>query len=308
MSKQGFPKQRLNFLYIDKSLVKRDPIKIALISTSNIVLTWFVILTILFIANNYGSLLINLSFILILGGAQHRLFTIYHEAFHNNLFTNQRINDFCGMIFASFPSFSTYKSAKKRHIDHHIKTATTFDPERVSHVRTKTEFFKLIFPQFMLLKKLLFRLGFNFQYKEIKGRGDGSLEMGKKYSEILFFIIFHTCFFVVLNWSFPKSFWLYYISVFSVLPIFSMIRSWVEHFNDDQKNIPPYRVMIYSNFVENFFFAPMSFNLHLIHHANMSIPYFKLKKIAKTYSVELKKVQLERKSYLGTFGKHFIKQ
>lgn len=59
------------------------------------------------------------------------------------------------MFFASFPSFSTYKNAKLRHLNHHFRTATKEDPERVSHISNINDFTSIIFPHFQTLKKIL---------------------------------------------------------------------------------------------------------------------------------------------------------
>ena len=121
---------------------------------------------------------------------QHRFFTIYHEAFHYNLFRNKRLNDYAAMFFASFPSFSTYKDAKLRHLNHHFKTATKEDPERVSHISKFNDFIRIVFPHFETLKKILRSSGFKLNIKSIAGRAEGNLNSKNlKYELLLFFYI-----------------------------------------------------------------------------------------------------------------------
>ena len=138
--KSGYIEQRLKFLHDDTYLQKRDSLFMALHSTLHIIITWGFIFLILYINNTFINIYLNLFSIFIIGAVQHRFFTIYHEAFHYNLFRNKRLNDNAAMFFASFPSFSTYKNAKLRHLNHHFRTATKEDPERVSHISNINDF------------------------------------------------------------------------------------------------------------------------------------------------------------------------
>jgi fatty acid desaturase len=304
--KSGYIEQRLKFLHDDTYLQKRDSLLMALHSTLHIIITWGVIFLILYINNTFINIYLNLFSIFIIGAVQHRFFTIYHEAFHYNLFRNKRLNDNAAMFFASFPSFSTYKNAKLRHLNHHFRTATKEDPERVSHISNINDFISIIFPHFQTLKKILINFGFRLNINVIEGRKESNLHTNNLRMEIFLFIVFNIFFLMFLIFAFRNSFYIYYIGIFFTMPIFSSIRSWVEHYNSDQDELPAHRVIIYCNFIERFLFAPMSFNYHLIHHANMNIPHFKLKYASIQYKDLLDNIEIRRTSYIKTFIKHFI--
>ena len=210
------------------------------------------------------------------------------------------------MFFASFPSFSTYKSAKHRHLNHHFKTATDEDPERVSHISNFSDFTSIVFPHFETLKKILIEFGFSLKIKVIEGRAEVNPNSRNFKFELLLFFMFNFILFIFLTFMFNNSFYIYYAGIFITMPIFSSIRSWVEHYNSDQSELPAHRIIIYCNFIERFFFAPMSFNFHLIHHANMNIPHFKLKYASIKYKGLLENIEIKRTSYIKTFIKHFI--
>ena len=304
--KTQYVEQRLSFLHGDSYLQKRESLPMALHSILHIVITWLFIVLILYINNKIINTYLTCFSIFIIGAVQHRFFTIYHEAFHYNLFRNKRLNDYAAMFFASFPSFSTYKNAKLRHLNHHFKTATEVDPERVSHISSFKDFIRIVFPHFETLKKILINFGFKLNIKAIAGRAEGNLNSKNLKYELLLFLIFNFILFIFLIFIFNNSFYIYYAGIFITMPIFSSIRSWVEHYNLDQDKLPAHRVIIYCNLIERFFFAPMSFNFHLIHHANMNIPHFKLKYASIKHKGLLKNIEIKRTSYIKTFIMHFI--
>ena len=303
---KNFVKQTLPFKISNEDLIK-NPLNVAYNSIFHISLTWFLIFSILLISELFASYIVSFLLCVFMGGAQHRFFTIYHEAFHGNLFTNKYLNKYIAIIFASYPSFSTYESAKIRHINHHRKTATTDDPERVSHIRSIGDFVQVVFPHLKIVKIFLNKIGFNFYIGKVDGRGENNLDDTSSIREVPILVIFNLLLIFLLYNIFPNSFGIYYLSLFTFMPIFSMIRSWVEHYNDDQNNNPAFRVNTYANKIERFFFAPMSFNFHLLHHSNMGIPHFELERLTNKYYAQISEIEVKRSSYIKTFIKYFFK-
>ena len=99
--KTQYVEQRLSFLHGDSYLQKRESLPMALHSILHIVITWLFIVLILYINNKIINTYLTCFSIFIIGAVQHRFFTIYHEAFHYNLFRNKRLNDYAAMFFAS---------------------------------------------------------------------------------------------------------------------------------------------------------------------------------------------------------------
>jgi len=294
-------------IFLRPGLADANPVTQGLISTYHIALTWGLIICLLYLAKLSGSLLLAVLIAILLGAVQHRFFTIYHEAFHGKLFSNRKLNDIAAAYLASFPSLSTYHSAKKRHIMHHLKTATKDDPERVSHIQDYKTFVKLVYPYFGLIKKVLGKFGWSMKVSSTPGRGDETLMSDQVIGEIMRMIFVQIFLAIFLFYNFSGWAVLYYISLIFINPLFANIRTWVEHYNGDQPEKSPKQVMIYPNLIERFIFAPMSFNLHAIHHANPTIPHFRLPQLAKNFSLELQAVELRRSGYLPVFWKYFIR-
>ncbi len=294
-------------IFSQPKLADANPMIQGLISIYHITLTWGLIICLLYLAKLSESLSLAILIAILLGAVQHRFFTIYHEAFHGRLFSNRKLNEIAATYLASFPSLSTYHSARKRHIMHHSKTATKDDPERVSHIQDYKTFIKLIFPYFGLIKKVLSKLGWSMKEISTPGRRDETLKSDHVIGEIMKMIFVQLLLVVSLFYNFSEWAVLYYIGLIFISPLLANIRTWVEHYNGDQPEKSPEQVMIYPNLVERFFFAPMSFNLHAIHHANPTIPHFKLAQLAKNFSSELQAVELRRSGYLPVFWKYFIR-
>ncbi|CAN5688867.1 hypothetical protein BH23PLA1_BH23PLA1_37600 [soil metagenome] len=68
--------------------------------------------------------------ILLIGGLQHRLAGLGHEAAHYILLRNKTLNDLVGDLFCMFPIFGTVHFYRLSHLAHH---QFTNDPERCKH-------------------------------------------------------------------------------------------------------------------------------------------------------------------------------
>ena len=288
---------------------KRKPTasKLFIKSSQSILITWALVLSLMAIAQHVNNIFFSFFCCLLMGGAQQRFFTIYHEAFHSNLYANKRLNNSAAKYLACYPSLSTFYSAKRRHLAHHARTATDFDPERVSHIRSVFEFASLAFPWIAFPRLLISKITRRPKSSGMScSENSNQLTMTFALEEIPPLLAFNLILLVVLANAFPHSWWIYYGSLVTFYGLLSMIRSWVEHFNYDQTASPAYRVNIYPNIVEKYFFSPMSFNMHLLHHSNPSIPSFQLAEITNDYKNEFSSIEIRRNSYISTFYRHFI--
>jgi fatty acid desaturase len=67
---------------------------------------------------------------LVIGARQHALGLLGHEAAHGSAFTNRRVNDLFGELFAAWPLFVTLAHGYRPwHFQHHRNLGTESDPE-----------------------------------------------------------------------------------------------------------------------------------------------------------------------------------
>ncbi len=119
--------------------------------------------------------------ILLIGGLQHRLAGLGHEAAHFIFLRNKTLNDLLGDLFCMFPIFGTVHFYRLSHLAHH---QFTNDPERDPNVVSTGEGkgidsfpmprWKFILTQYLrpIISPLSF-LKYQFDYTKINGLGLG---------------------------------------------------------------------------------------------------------------------------------------
>lgn len=246
--------------------------------------------------------------ILIISSAHQRLFTIYHEAFHNNLAENRKLGDIVGSWMAAYPSFSRYHGVKKRHIKHHKFTANNKDPERVSHAKSIIElipFTWYIF--FMAVKKITGVMIFEEKYNSfMNGRGSWNVEDNdaENIKIIITNLILLVIFSILIN-IFDGDLiyvFIYHATLFFVSPLFMVLRQWVEHYVEDDSVEDPRYIIINANFIERMLFSPMNFHYHAIHHYYPWVTYNMLPKLYKEMK-DKELLYIERSSYFSVIKK-----
>ena len=69
--------------------------------------------------------------LVIVGSKQFALAVLAHEAAHNLLFTNNKVNDWIGQWFCAYPIFQDNRVYRPYHLKHHRHTETEEDPDLV---------------------------------------------------------------------------------------------------------------------------------------------------------------------------------
>ena len=96
----------------------------------------------------FPSLVTFLIGVIIVGSRQFALAVLMHEASHNLLFKDKKVNDFISQWFCAYPIFSDTKPYRPYHLAHHRFTETTRDPDLVLSAPfpiTRTSFMRKIF-------------------------------------------------------------------------------------------------------------------------------------------------------------------
>ena len=69
--------------------------------------------------------------LVIIGSKQFALAVLAHDAAHNLLFTNNKVNDWAGQWFCAYPIFQDNRVYRPYHLKHHRHTETEDDPDLV---------------------------------------------------------------------------------------------------------------------------------------------------------------------------------
>lgn len=119
--------------------------------------------------------------IIFIGGVQHRLASLGHEASHYTFFKNRLLNDLCGDLFCMFPIFSNVAIYRLFHMAHHqFVNDPEKDPDIINLGRSKKlHLFPLTRGQFIreaLLRPFLSPLTFqkyqwDYFYINVLGKG-----------------------------------------------------------------------------------------------------------------------------------------
>ena len=96
----------------------------------------------------FPSLITFLIGVIVVGSRQFALAVLMHEAAHNLLFKDKKVNDFISQWFCAYPIFSDTKPYRPYHLAHHRFTETSQDPDLVLSSPfpiTKTSFMRKMF-------------------------------------------------------------------------------------------------------------------------------------------------------------------
>jgi fatty acid desaturase len=270
--------------------------------------TWAAILLTILCAAHFRNWALYPVAALLLVGLQHRLFTLYHEGIHGCLVRNAELGHMLARFFAAYPSLSRYEGVRQRHIDHHLRAASTEDPERVSHCENWRQLAPLMFP----IPFAVFRLAFGWapfdaEFRLMMAERDntpypyspGERTMISATMAGLVVVLALLCWAIGGN---PAAALLYPAALILMTNPAMVLRQWVEHNNEDHRAADPRYFYVRSNAVERFFFSPMNFNFHGAHHYYPWIPHYNLPALHAYLAA--RDVQIhERPSYTGAIGR-----
>jgi len=227
----------------------------------------------------------------ILGGKQLACAILMHDTAHRSMFNSKQANIFFGNWFAGYPILHDVERYRPYHLEHHVKTGGTEDPDLSLTKGYPTTV--ISFARKMLrdlsgasgikghIAVLIMHWGY-FKY-ELGGRIIKTNQQGgiiKAFANFLKnmagpvaanFILY------LILWLIGEP-WLYLLWIGSLLTTYNFslrIRSIAEHSIvpdrlDDYKNTRT----TYSNFFEKILFAPHHVNYHAEHHLLMTVPSY----------------------------------
>ena len=267
----------LNKSQLSELREKRDYIN-ALSIFSN----WLQIVIAMIIFYYFPSAITFLLALIVVGSRQFALAVLMHEAAHNLLFKNKRINDFVSQWFCAYPIFSDTTPYRPYHLAHHRFTETSQDPDLVLSSPfpiTKVSFARKVFRDITGLTGLRrYSIAFSSIFKT---QGESNLE---RYSLILkklrgFFItnfiifIFLTLF---LHWSIFLLLW--WVPAFTYYSLIVRIRNIAEHAVTPGENDFNNTRTTKASLLVRYLMVPHHVNYHLEHHLFTRCPWYNLPK------------------------------
>ena len=230
----------------------------------------------------YPNVITFLVALVIIGSRQFALAVLAHDAAHNLLFENNKVNDLAGQWFCAYPIFQDNRVYRPYHLKHHRHTETEDDPDLVLSTPfpiTKRSFIRKIFRDLTGItgvKRYWGSLSSIFRTK-----GDNVFNKISKTSNKLHgFLISNLIIFILISttmhWSLFLLLW--WLPSFTYYSLIIRIRNISEHAvtpgNDDFDNTRTTK----STVLTRFLMVPHNVNYHLEHHLFTRCPWYNLPK------------------------------
>ena len=230
----------------------------------------------------YPNVITFLVALVIIGSRQFALAVLAHDAAHNLLFANNKVNDWAGQWFCAYPIFQDNRVYRPYHLKHHRHTETDDDPDLVLSSPfpiTKRSFIRKVFRDLTGitgLKRYWGSLSSIFRTK-----GDNVFNKISKTSNKLHgFLISNLIIFVLISttmhWSLFLLLW--WLPSFTYYSLIIRIRNISEHAvtpgNNDFDNTRTTK----STVLTRFLMVPHNVNYHLEHHLFTRCPWYNLPK------------------------------
>ena len=230
----------------------------------------------------YPNVITFLVALVIIGSRQFALAVLAHDAAHNLLFANNKVNDWAGQWFCAYPIFQDNRVYRPYHLKHHRHTETDDDPDLVLSSPfpiTKRSFIRKVFRDLTGItgvKRYWGSLSSIFRTK-----GDNVFNKISKISNKLHgFLISNLIIFILISttmhWSLFLLLW--WLPSFTYYSLIIRIRNISEHAvtpgNNDFDNTRTTK----STVLTRFLMVPHNVNFHLEHHLFTRCPWYNLPK------------------------------
>ena len=230
----------------------------------------------------YPNVITFLVALVIIGSRQFALAVLAHDAAHNLLFENNKVNDWAGQWFCAYPIFQDNRVYRPYHLKHHRHTETDDDPDLVLSSPfpiTKRSFIRKVFRDLTGItgvKRYWGSLSSIFRTK-----GDNVFNKISKTSNKLHgFLISNLIIFILISTTMHWSLFLFlwWLPSFTYYSLIIRIRNISEHAvtpgNNDFDNTRTTK----STVLTRFLMVPHNVNYHLEHHLFTRCPWYNLPK------------------------------
>ncbi|HEY9712711.1 MAG TPA: fatty acid desaturase [Chroococcales cyanobacterium] len=226
---------------------------------------------------------------LLVGGLQHGLINLQHDAWHVLCFKERKRNDLVGAWFYAYPVGMPYYHDRQRHLEHHKYFASESDPERLVYANAgrETPAKLLIFMLGRLSGSLLTDIIASVLVKKqarIVAREQESSRGRPVMVEYLCVVLCQVL--LLAGFLIAGRVWEYFVLWFLPLCTFASffvsLRGYLEHAHVLDLAPADERLRDFNApLVERFFISPCDFNYHAVHHAYPTVPHANLRSLRK---------------------------
>ncbi|OUR95374.1 hypothetical protein A9Q84_16185 [Halobacteriovorax marinus] len=230
----------------------------------------------------------------LIANRQHSLLIQMHDAAHENISKNKKLNDLVGEVLTAWPMFIRMESYRTIHNKHHSFTNTKKDPDYIEERFPQSR--EKIIP--MLLKDIL-GLGIFGQFKNMK-RLKAPITLRTKIARLVFFTTLVATITYFGVWKHYLLLWI--VPLFTWLKFILHIRSIADHSGPDlQLKAHPFNTRtIVPSLFDRLFLAPRNCSYHMAHSIYARVPNYNLKACHK----EIMKLEVFQKESRITMGYH----
>ncbi len=244
---------------------------------------WAILGSALWLGSMYPHLFVWIPLIVIIAARQHALAVLMHDVAHHRFLKNRTVADVVSNLFMAYPVLLDTDGYRKNHEKHHHNLFTEHDPDwmrKKGHPdwdfpQTKSAFF------IQLLRiccggGVLWLRGL-MKATQQKKSGDSGHRIhisirGAYYTALAILVWYTGAYMAALLW---------FVSLFTLMPVFARIRSIAEHFGTSRVDDLTMTRSINASWWERLLFAPHCIGLHLPHHLFISVPFYNLRKLNK---------------------------
>ena len=228
----------------------------------------------------YPNVLTFLLAVVIIGSRQFALAVLAHDAAHNLLFSNNKVNDWVGQWFCAYPIFQDNRVYRPYHLKHHRHTETEDDPDLILSAPfpiTKKSFMRKV------LRDLTGITGFRRYggslYSIFTTQGETLFIKASKTSNKLYgFLVSNFVIFILISTTMHWSlfFLLWWLPSFTYYSLIIRIRNISEHAVTPGNNCFDNTRTTKSTVLTRFLMVPHNVNYHLEHHLFTRCPWYNL--------------------------------
>ena len=230
----------------------------------------------------YPNVVTFLLALVIIGSKQFALAVLAHDAAHNLLFSNNKVNDWAGQWFCAYPIFQDNRVYRPYHLKHHRHTETEEDPDLVLSAPfpiTKKSFTRKVFRDLTGITG--FRRYGGSLYSIFKTQGDNFfIKISKTSNKLYGFLISNFVIFILISttmhWSLFLLLW--WLPSFTYYSLIIRIRNISEHGVTPGNNYFDNTRTTKSTILTRFLMVPHNVNYHLEHHLFTRCPWYNLPK------------------------------
>ena len=268
------------------------------LAISGIVLHWLYIIAAFMLVYFWTNPLTIFISLFILGGQQLACAILMHDAAHQAVFKNVKLNNFVGRWFGAYPVFQNIEIYRPYHLKHHVNTGLEDDPDLLltrGYPTSRKSMFRKITRDLTGQTGIKFLIGLvliYLEYYSLYSQG-GKLEpvSQKNRSWKAFFKVFSKnmggpllanfiLFALLTIFLSPWLYLLWVVAFFTTFQFSLRVRSIAEHSMLQVQDDPFLNTRTtYANWFERILFAPYYVNYHAEHHALMSVPPYNFPKM-----------------------------